>query len=232
MKSGMLSLRLMVLITDTEAYKKIHRLFSEERIPVYHQCRGQGTAKTELLDICGLSGSARLITAAIIPKVMTGRMFQRLEEVLQIWRKGRGIAVTIPITGLQECIRKLVDQELCEKWKKMEEGEELQMKKEASFSMVLVTVKEGYSDEVIDAATKAGAGGGSVIRGRRRGSEALVQFLGISLQEEQEILMIVVPKEKKREIMSAVNARSGISTEARGMIISVPVEDMIGFETR
>ena len=159
-------------------------------------------------------------------------MFQRLEEVLQIWRKGRGIAVTIPITGLQECIRKLVDQELCEKWKKMEEGEELQMKKEASFSMVLVTVKEGYSDEVIDAATKAGAGGGSVIRGRRRGSEALVQFLGISLQEEQEILMIVVPKEKKGEIMSAVNARCGISTEARGMIISVPVEDMIGFETR
>ena len=106
------------------------------------------------------------------------------------------------------------------------------MKKEASFSMVLVTVKEGYSDEVIDAATKAGAGGGSVIRGRRRGSEALVQFLGISLQEEQEILMIVVPKEKKGEIMSAVNARCGISTEARGMIISVPVEDMIGFETR
>lgn len=106
------------------------------------------------------------------------------------------------------------------------------MKSEASYSMILVTVKEGYSDAAIDAATKAGATGGSVIRGRRRGSEALVQFLGISLQEEQEILMIVAPKEKKAEIMSAVNTRCGIASEAHGIIISVPVEDIIGLEMR
>ncbi len=232
MKSGMIPLRLMLIITDTEADKKIHRLFSEEQIPVYHQCRGQGTAKTELLDICGLSGSTRLITAAIMPRVMTDRMFRRLEETLQIWRKGRGIAVTVPLTGIQECVRKLVDKELCEKWKEIAEREESQMKSEASYSMILITVKEGYSDAAIDAATKAGATGGSVIRGRRRGSEALVQFLGISLQEEQEILMIVAPKEKKAEIMSAVNTRCGIASEAHGIIISVPVEDIIGLEMR
>lgn len=232
MKPGMLSLRLMLIITDTEADKKIHRLFSEERIPVYHQWRGQGTAKTELLDICGLSGRTRLMTATILPKSMTGRMFQRLEEEIKIRRKGRGIAVTIPITGIQDSVRRLLDEEICMKLTEKAEGNEPQMKNEALYAMILVMVKEGYSDEVIDAATKAGANGGSVIRGRRRGSEALVQFLGISLQEEQEILLIVVQKEKKAEIMSAVSERCGIGTPAHGIVISVPVDDMIGVETR
>ena len=94
--------------------------------------------------------------------------------------------------------------------------------------MILVAVKEGYSDEVIDAATKAGANGGSVIRGRRRGSEATIQFLGISMQEEQEFVMIVVPKEKKSQIMNEIGKACGLRSEAQGIVLSVPVDEVIG----
>lgn len=49
-----------------------------------------------------------------------------------------------------------------------------------------------------------GARGGTVMKGRRRNSEHASQYFGISLQEEQEFVMIVVPREKKCEIMSAI----------------------------
>ena len=91
-----------------------------------------------------------------------------------------------------------------------------------------MAVKEGYSDDVIDAAAKAGAKGGSVIRGRRRGSEATVQFLGISMQEEQELVMIVAPRAKKSQIMNEIGKVCGLNSQAQGVIWSVPVDEVIG----
>ena len=79
---------------------------------------------------------------------------------------------------------------------------------ETCYAMIIVAVREGFSDDVIDTAVKAGANGGSVIRGRRRGSEAVVQFLGISMQEEQDFVMIIVPKGKRNPISCRKSAPS------------------------
>ncbi len=228
MKSDLLSLRLLFLITDIGIDKKIDRLLTDLHLPVYYQCRGQGTAKTEFLDICGMQGTTRVITVAILPKLMVKTVFDRLEENFYIRKKGRGVAVTVPVTGVQERVMNLLNEEAAEKVKKQIERDEQQMNREALYSMILVAVKEGYSDEVIDAATKAGANGGSVIRGRRRGSEATIQFLGISMQEEQEFVMIVVPKEKKSQIMNEIGKACGLRSEAQGIVLSVPVDEVIG----
>ena len=80
MKSDLPSLRLLVLITDIGIDRKIDRLLCELHLPVYYQFRGQGTAKTELLDICGMQGTARVITVTILPKQMVGTVFERLEK--------------------------------------------------------------------------------------------------------------------------------------------------------
>ena len=74
------------------------------------------------------------------------------------------------------------------------------------------------------------ARGGTVMKGRRRNSEHASQYFGISLQEEQEFVMIVVPREKKCEIMSAITTSCGLKTPAHGMVISLPVDDVMGLE--
>ena len=228
MSAELHALRLLLIITDTDVDKKIDRLFEQESLPVYHQCRAKGTARTELLDICGLSGSTRLLTVTILPRGVVGKIFDRLEDELYIWKRGKGIAVTIPITGMQTSMNRLIKEEVYDKQVQEEKGEERPMKKDASYAMILAAVKEGYSDRALDASTKAGARGGSIIRGRRRGNEALVKFMGISMQEEQEILLIIAPMDKKIAIMNAINESCGIHTPAQGTLISVPVEDMIG----
>lgn len=101
----------------------------------------------------------------------------------------------------------------------------------SKFSMIIVTVNQGFSDEIIDTAKAAGAKGGTIIRGRRRGMESAMKFWGISLQEEQDIIFVIVPKTLKKEVMSAICRDHGLNSPAHGVVISVPVEDVLGLET-
>lgn len=93
-----------------------------------------------------------------------------------------------------------------------------------------MSVASGYSDEVIDAARNAGAKGGTVLRGRQRNSERMRENFGISTQEERDFVMMVVPREKKGEMMAAIGKACGLSTEAHGVILALPVDEVFGLE--
>ena len=134
---------------------------------------------------------------------------------------GRGIAFTIPITGMQGPMLRLIQEQ-------QKKGDGAEMKETPGNSVIWVSVAGGYSEDVVEAARSAGARGGTVMKGGRRGQEQMTQFFGISVQEEQEFVMIVVPDEKKTEVMSAINQACGLKTKAHGVVLSLPVDDAIG----
>lgn len=230
MNVHMLSLRYLLLVTDIEEEKKIAKLFSKMCLPIYQQLYGKGTAKTELLDICGLEGRHRLITLALLPKAAVENVFEELLKVLRIKKRGNGIAVTVPVTGVQERIVALLDEDVSQKIRSSLNEEVKKMKNESVYSIILALVRSGYWEEVIEAAEKAGSKGGTVIRGRRCGSKSTVEFFGRPMYEEQDLVMIIVPKEKKKSIMESIGKSCGPRTEAQGFLISVPVDDALGLE--
>lgn len=101
---------------------------------------------------------------------------------------------------------------------------------DTEYALLLVSVAGGFSDQVIDAACGAGARGGTVIKGRRRSDEWTRQRFGISLQEEQDFVMIVVPREEKTAVMTAINTACGLGTPAHGVVVALPVEEAMGLE--
>ena len=103
-------------------------------------------------------------------------------------------------------------------------------KERSEYSIIWVSVKTGYSDEVVEAARTAGAKGGTVMKGLRRNSEQVIQHFGIPLQDEQEIVIIVVPRTRKKQVMSAICEACGLKTEAHGIILSLPVDEVLGIE--
>ena len=68
------------------------------------------------------------------------------------------------------------------------------MNPEKENNLILAFVNQGYTDVVMHTAVKAGAKGGTVIRGRWVGTELLEQFHGISIQDEKEVLLIACAK--------------------------------------
>lgn len=223
--------RILMLITRMEDEKKVYKALEKLELPIYYQCMGKGTANSEILGICGLSGTKRLVTFSVLPHFAVKEVFGILSKKLLLEQKGGGIALSIPVTGMQDTIRKILEEKTGNMPLDGTKGESMESNNsETEYSMIMVSANYGYSDEIISAARKAGAKGGTVIKGRRRGSESVMQFLGITLQEEQEFIMIVVPKKLKSDVMVEISREYGLKTSAHGVVLSIPVDDILGIE--
>lgn len=222
--------RMMISVTHMEEEKKINRVMDSLHIPISYRCRGQGTAPSEIMDILGFRGTARLLTISFLPKFKVQEVFEELSRKMAFKKRGGGIVVTIPITGLQNPMFRMLNEENREIIKRGLEGDREEMKEHSMYSMIWVSVASGYSDDVVDAAREAGARGGTVLKGRRRGSEQVKQYFGISIQEEQDFVMIIIPNDKKAEVMAAICRSCGLKTEAHGVVCSLPVDEVMGLE--
>lgn len=98
-----------------------------------------------------------------------------------------------------------------------------------AYSLLIAIVRRGFAEKVMIAAQEAGAKGGTIINGRGTGSLDASKFLGVSIEPEKEIILIITEKSIKKEIMIAINKAAGLSTEGNGIVISLPAEDVIGF---
>ena len=227
--------RMMVFITRLEDEKRLETLLEDLHIPILYQCRGKGTAPSEMLDIFGLSGTTRVITVGILPKCVVWDVFEQVGRKLSVHQRGGGIAITIPVTGIQHPILQFLNDEARsaaeQKINETMEGDMVAMQEKSEFTVIWTSVAIGFSDDVVDAARSSGAKGGTVIKGRRRNSEQVGQLLGLPVQEGQEFVLIVAPKEKKAAIMSAICTACGLRTQAHGLVFSLPVEDAMGLES-
>ena len=226
--------RLIVFITRPEDERKLEDIFDTMHIPICFQCRGQGTAPSELLDIFGLGGTTRIISIGVMPKVVMPELFKEIARKLYFHQRGGGIVITLPITGLQSPMLHLLNDEARaqteQRIKERIKGDMEEIHEKSHYSVIWVSVAAGYCDEVVDTARAAGAKGGTILRGRRRNLEHVSQNFGIPLQDEQEFVLIVIPKEKKNEVMTAICNACGLHTPAHGIIFSLPVDDAIGLE--
>ena len=226
--------RMVLIITSHEYRRKLEQTFQNFRIPIYYQCQGHGTAPSEMLDIFGLSGSSRLLTIGLLPKFLVRDLLDALQQRIPLHKRGGGIVLTIPITGLQRPLLQLMNDQLRETTEqKIEErvcSEMSDMQTGAGYAAIWVALSNGYSSDAIDAARSAGAMGGTILKGRRQNSERISRKLGISMQEEEEFV-IVTPREKKAAVMNAISDACGLRTDAHGIILSLPVDEVIGLET-
>ena len=226
--------RMVVFITNTEEKSILERAFDSLHIPICYQCRGKGTAPSEMLDIFGLSGAVRLITIGIMPKPLVSRLTSSLQEEILFHKRGGGIMLSLPITGMQNPVFQMLSEEAKDALKgRIEERirkEMEEIKEQLKYVVIWVSVDAGYSDEVIDAASEAGAKGGTVRKGRQRNSERVQDHLGLSLQEERDFVLMVVPKEKKADIMTAIGKACGLCSQSHGILLSLPVDEVMGLE--
>ena len=97
-----------------------------------------------------------------------------------------------------------------------------------SHELIYVILNEGFSDMVMAAARPAGATGGTVLAGKGTGARESEKFLGISLANEKDVVLIVADKQKKAAIMKAIIEKAGPGTEAGAICFSLPVTAVEG----
>ena len=217
-------LRILVVITMPRLAKKAVNLFHEGNITLQYEWNASGTASSEMMDILGLGTPEKRVLITMLPKPFADRMGRKLKEAAVIGTKNSGIAFTLPMSGanhlLLQMLEALQGEETNERGKSGME--------DMKYALIAAVVNQGYSENVMEAARGAGAGGGTVIPGRRTGSEEAIQFWGMSIQEEKEMILIITEQENKLKIMQAISAKCGLHSEADGLVLSLPIDTVIG----
>lgn len=100
--------------------------------------------------------------------------------------------------------------------------------KTSNYEVILAIVNDGFADDVMAVAKEQGARGGTIINARGVAKEDAAAFFGINVHSEKEIVMIVVPKEIKDDVLNAIYKEMGMAKKAQGIAFSLPVTDVAG----
>lgn len=93
--------------------------------------------------------------------------------------------------------------------------------------LITIIVNHGFADDVMAAARKAGATGGTIMNARGTGTAEDVKFFGISLVPEKEMLMIVAENERVGAILQAVEKIPNLCQPGGGIAYAMNVEKFI-----
>ena len=105
----------------------------------------------------------------------------------------------------------------------------VQGKEAVNHDLIIAVVGRGFSDYVVSAARDAGATGATIIYGRGT-SDYDMQVMGILLQPEREVVMILVKREDRKRIMKEIVDKTSVIEEGRGICFSLPVSLVYGLE--
>lgn len=96
-------------------------------------------------------------------------------------------------------------------------------KMEKEWTMIQVICEMGYADDIMAEARKAGAGGGTIIKGHGTAKEDDVKFFGYPITSEKEVLVIVETNEKAEEIIKAIEVLPLLSKKGKAVMFTLPV---------
>ncbi len=96
------------------------------------------------------------------------------------------------------------------------------------YELILCIVNSGYTDLVMEAASKSGARGGTVVTARGSGNAEAEKLYGITITPEKELVMIVVSKDIKDKVLHTIYMEAGLDTKGQGIAFSLPVDDVVG----
>ena len=99
---------------------------------------------------------------------------------------------------------------------------------ENSHELIIVIVKKGLSETVIESAKKAGAEGGTIIFGRGTGIHEKAKLLGIPIEPEKEIIIIIIDKRKTKKVLDSIVSSVNLNKPGVGIAFVIEVSKVLG----
>ena len=94
--------------------------------------------------------------------------------------------------------------------------------------VIFAIVNSGFAEDVMDIAREQGVRGATILNARGVVNEDAAAFFGITLHADKEILMMVVEKTIRDNVLNAIYKQMGMAKKAKGIAFSLPVTDVAG----
>ena len=216
-----MELNLVMAIVNRDRGKILEGIIHTLRLPMSLTMMAQGTATMEVLSIHGLLPTEKALVCTVADGEQTARLLKIAKRRMLIDVPGNGIMLSVPIksVGGGRTMAYLTD-------KKPDGGEKTAMT--FDHELIYIILNEGCSDLVMAAARSAGATGGTVLSAKGTGIKESEKFLGISLANEKDVVLILANAAHKAAIMQAIMRDAGPQSPAGAICFSLPVSQVAG----
>ena len=168
---------------------------------------GKGTVNNKILNFIGLADVSKEVVLMIANKKVMNEALIKLDEEFKFKRPNHGIAFTTPITNV-------IGMRSCKTAYEIKEGGF----DEIMYNSITIIVDKGKAEDVIDAATKAGSLGGTIINARGSGIHETSKVFSMEIEPEKEVVLILSKTEQTEEIVESISKEMKINEPGNGII--------------
>jgi nitrogen regulatory protein PII len=221
-------LEALITIVDNCFEDVLLNVYKSNNVPILLLTHGTGTAKSVIYEVLGYDGQKKIVSISIQTKTMANRLLNQLNDRINFKKPCTGIAFTINISSINSVLSKICIQ--ADENLKIG-SEDMTLASKEPYHLIITIANSGFFDQVMSAAKKAGAKGGTVVHARGLGSKEAKKYLGITIQPEKDLVLILAPKDKKLAIMESIMHEVGLNTAGTGICFSLPVDSAVGLGT-
>lgn len=227
--TSQLRLEAVITILDYDLSERLTNTLKSCEMPVAFLTPGYGSAKSAIFDILGYGGPKKIVSVSLHTKKMANHFIKQLNEKIDLRKPGTGISCTVPLSSISSTLATILQ--------KNDENTEIGSEEMAEapseqFHLIVSIVNTGFFEQVMEVANKSGAAGGTMIHARGLGSQDAIKYLGITIQPEKDIVLILAPESKKKTIMESITQELGLKAESHGFCFSLPANNVSGFGTK
>lgn len=189
---------------------KVHKLYGATIM------LGKGTASHGILHRLGLADVRKGIIWMVADKKSAKEALEAISREFELWKPNHGIAFTTSV-----CFASGSHMIHCDI--SNEEGEGSNM-----YHAINVIVEKGRAEEVIDAATKAGSKGGTIINARGSGIHETSKLFTMEIEPEKEIVLILSEVEATEKIVESIRRDLQLDEPGNGILFIQNVNQTYG----
>jgi nitrogen regulatory protein PII len=98
------------------------------------------------------------------------------------------------------------------------------------YKVIVAALKPSVTDQVVDAAKSCGISGATVIPGRGTGMHEAKTFLGLTLEAQTDVVLLLAEEELIPPVMTAIHQAGRLDEHGTGVVFVLPVEQVAGIK--
>lgn len=99
------------------------------------------------------------------------------------------------------------------------------------YELIASVINTDLSTPIMEAARNAGCKGGTLVKARELGTDTSKKLFGLTLSNEKEILLILVPETDKQAVLKSICETVLKETGEHAIAFSLPVDEVAGLST-
>ena len=181
---------------------------------------GRGSRHHAVLSLLGLSDSRKEVVWMVAGRATCHHAMGEIAQQLQLHKANHGIAFMMRVRYVAGIHRDISLDYSAED--AAAEGET------KMYQLITVIVEKGRAPEVIESATRAGSGGGTILNARGSGIHETSRVFAMDIEPEKEVVMILSQRGSTAAITNQVREDLEIDKPGHGIIFVQDVDRAVG----